>query len=286
LFLWVAQTMDRPTTQASNPGDLAAIDLAEVEAEGPLPLIAYHQSPAKPDMPIVPGSRVRSWIEEDARHGRHCLPLMMANQCGWFLLNNHAFTARWHGEPSPDSLEVVYDDTAPRFRAHSAFGHGILSFMVPYLFRTPPGINLLVRGPSNGVRDGIAPLEGLVETDWAVATFTMNWRFTRPGVDVRFERDDPVCMLVPQQRGFLESFEPQLRDIDTNPDLRAANAAFNQRRHDSLVRGFAAEHVADAQRPGFEKDYMRGSSPMGDRAPEHQRKMDLASFVDPDEAAS
>jgi hypothetical protein len=243
----------------------------------PFPLIAYHQA-GRADLPIVPADRVRNWIEEAARHGRHCLPLMMASQCGWMVLNNQPFTALWDGEAWTEGLQVEYDGPQPRFRAHSAFGHGILSFMIPYLFRTPPGINLLVRGPANYVRDGIAPLEGLVETDWATATFTMNWKFTRPGVEVRFERGEPVCMLVPQQRGLLERFTPELRDLDSNPELRAGNAAFNNRRHDSLVRTFIAQHVEDAPAPGFEKDYMRGSTPTGEQAPEHQRKLNLKRF--------
>jgi hypothetical protein len=43
------------------------------------------------------------------------------------------------------------------------FGHGILTLHLPFLFRTPPGWNLLVRGPANRPKDGAAPLEGLVE---------------------------------------------------------------------------------------------------------------------------
>jgi Family of unknown function (DUF6065) len=243
----------------------------------PLPIIGYHE-PSKLDMPIVPAARVRSWIEDEARHARHCLPLMMANQCGWFVLNNHPFTARWSGETSAGAIEIAYDGPEPRFRAHSAFGFGVLSFMIPYLFRTPPGINMLARGPANWPRDGIAPLEGLVETDWAVSTFTMNWKFTRPGAEVRFERDEPVCMLVPQERGFLERFAPELRDRESDPEMRDGNAAFNRRRHESQLRNFIAEHVDDAGWAGFDKDYMRGVRPTGEPAPEHQRKLRLGEF--------
>jgi hypothetical protein len=37
--------------------------------------------------------------------------------------------------------------------AISHFGSGILTWNVPYLFRTPPGYNLLVRGPANWPKD-------------------------------------------------------------------------------------------------------------------------------------
>ena len=36
----------------------------------------------------------------------------------------------------------------------------------------------MVRGPTNSPKDGIAALDGIIETDWAHSTFTMNWRFT------------------------------------------------------------------------------------------------------------
>ena len=42
----------------------------------------------------------------------------------------------------------------------SHFGYGILTWTLPYLFRTPPDWNLLARGPSNLPKDGIQALEG------------------------------------------------------------------------------------------------------------------------------
>ena len=46
----------------------------------------------------------------------------------------------------------------------SHFGEAVLTFSLPYLFRTPRGVNLWVKGPSNWIKDGIQPLEGIVET--------------------------------------------------------------------------------------------------------------------------
>jgi hypothetical protein len=243
-----------------------------------LPLIAYHERGGA-DLPIVPATRGRDWIDLGARHGRRCLPLAIANEAGWFVLNNRAFTVTWNGETSADGVTVEYDeDPAPRFRAHTQFGYGVVSFMIPYLFRTPDGYNLHVRGPANAPKDGIWPLEGIVETDWAVQTFTMNWKLTRPDHPVRFEGGEPVCMLVPQRRGELERFTPELRDFDSAPDVRAGNARFNERRHESLVRSFLAEHVPGLGHPGYEKHYMQGKEPDGQAAPEHQKKLVLAEF--------
>jgi hypothetical protein len=90
---------------------------------------------------------------------------------------------------------------------------------LPMLFRTPAGYNLLVRGPAKYPKDAVRPLEGIVETDWASASFSMSWKFTRKLMPVRFELDEPICMIVPQRRAELEEFAPELRRIENDEDL-------------------------------------------------------------------
>lgn len=116
------------------------------------------------------------------RFANRCLPLLMANQAGWLVVNTTRVRARWNGGAAPDSVEFEYGDSASTFRPTSHFGRGIITWALPFLFRTPPGFNLLVRGPVNDLKHGIAALEGLVETDWSPSAFTLNWKFTRPRV--------------------------------------------------------------------------------------------------------
>ena len=66
-----------------------------------------------------------------------------------------------------------------------------------------------VKGPANHIKDGIQPLEGIVETDWLMSTFTMNWKLTRICEWVSFKKDEPFCMLVPLPRGLPESLIPK-----------------------------------------------------------------------------
>ena len=80
----------------------------------------------------------------------------------------------WNGGLGADALKVEFFEKPKVAHAASHFGSGILTVTVGYLFRTPPGYNLYIRGPANLPKDGIAPLEGIVETDWSEATFTMN----------------------------------------------------------------------------------------------------------------
>jgi hypothetical protein len=127
------------------------------------------------------------------------------------------------------------------------------------------------------------PLEGLVETDWSVATFTMNWKLTTPGLEVRFERDDPICMLVPQRRGELESFEPSVGHLQEQPELQRHYQEWEQARNDAIAR------LDDPGRPvglptEWQRDYLRGTSPGGSRASEHQTRLQLREFVHRDGA--
>ena len=87
------------------------------------------------------------------------------------------------------------------------------------MFRTSPGYNLLVRGPANWPKDGISPLEGVVETDWLGATFSVNWQMTRVNHEVIFERGEPIAMIVPQRRQEIESFYPAMVDIESAPEI-------------------------------------------------------------------
>lgn len=245
-------------------------------------LIAYRVH-AGAGPPIVPAPAARAWMDAtDARFANRCLPLLLANQAGWLILGEHDLRVTWGGGDATEDLRIDYLAGPPDRPASSHFGSGILTWNLPYLFRTPPGYNLLVRGPANLPKDGIAPLEGLVETDWAVATFTMNWQVTSAHLAITFAAGEPICMLVPQRRGELESFEPLLDDAASAPDLErgytawsASRAAFNRR-----IRGEAALTV----RGRWQRHYFNGAAPGGTAAAEHQRKLRLRPFREAGEA--
>jgi len=131
------------------------------------------------DVRIRPAPVERQWMDDsDRRFAYRCLPLNIANAHGWELLCTTAFSAIWDGGKSLDSVHVtVGPDATPSAISH--FGSGILTFHVPCLFRTDPGIDLYATGPVNRPKDGIAALSGIIETDWSPYTFTMNWLFTR-----------------------------------------------------------------------------------------------------------
>jgi LPS sulfotransferase NodH len=221
----------------------------------------------------------RPWM--DATHNRfayRCLPLVIANQHGWLLLNPCRVKVRWTGGDSLDSLEIKYPSGEKRRIASSHFGAGILTFAINYVFRTPPGYNLLVRGPSNMPKDGIYPLDGIVETDWSEATFTMNWKMTRPGHEICFERHEPFAMLSPVARGELERFRPEIFSMSDNPGLEAGYRDWARAR--SIFRKEKAVAGSEAQKAKWQRHYMRGETVSERTAPEHQTALSLREFID------
>jgi hypothetical protein len=247
-------------------------------------LTAYRLDDGSADEDLWAAPIQRAWMEQTPqRFANRCLPLLIANQSGWLLINTETVRLTWDGGRELDSLTIEYEG-APHSRPFvSHFGSGIVTYLVPYLFRTSPGWNLLVRGPSNCPKDGIYPLEGVVETDWATATFTMNWHLTRPGMTVTFIRGEPVAMVVPQRRGDLERVSPRIKDLSSDPSLDAAYQAWQASRQ---------EFLADLDEGGlprgkdWQRHYFRGRTVDGYEFPDHQTRLRVNDFVDERSAES
>lgn len=233
-----------------------------------LDFIAYRLAEHTPS--IVVADARRSWMDETpGRFANRCLPMLIANQAGWFILNSHTVRATWDGGPEVSSLTVEYLEPLPADPpVVSYFGSGILTWRVPILFRTPPEFNLWARGPANSPKMGAYPLEGIVETDWSVATFTMNWMMLTPDQWVVFEEGEPICMLVPQRKHDLEQLSPRSVPISNSPELAAQFAAWMHSRY-----RFIMEH-----KPGeWQKDYFRGG-PAAQTAGVHRTRLALKPF--------
>lgn len=263
------------------PGESAAygepevVEFAELD-DGPLPLVAYRVS--RDHLDITPAPLRREWIDATSdRFASRCLPMLIANQAGWWLVNPETFVVRWDGSDQVSGLRIEYENVTRHHMVSSHFGYGIVTWRVPVLFRTPPGWNLLVRGPANLPKDGAWPLEGVVETDWAVASFTMNWKITRPGADVEFRAGEPFAMIVPQRRGELERFEPVKAHLSAMPDQEGYRSWYDSR------LGFLVDRELARGREGvpqWQKDYMIGTAPgLGERFTGHQRRLRLQGFA-------
>jgi hypothetical protein len=210
----------------------------------------------------------------DMGFANRCLPLLIANQSGWLILNKAPFTAMWTGGDGTQSV-LISDARENRVATH--FGHGILTWSIPFLFRTPPGFNLLVRGPANHPKDAVSPLEGMVETDWAPATFTMSWKITRPFTPVAFEEDEPICMIVPQRRGELEEFAPEIRPLASDGELAGRYQNWWRSRQKILRKRSRASRERRAKL--WQMDYFAGQHVTGEMGvDDHQVRLHVRGF--------
>lgn len=232
------------------------------------------------EMQIQPASAKRSWME-DTKFGfaNRCLPLRIANEAGWFILNDRRVEVIWNGGNEIRDLTVRVQRKSPQEDVSSQslivashFGYGILTWRLPFLFRTPAGQNLYVRGPSNWCKDGACALDAIVETDWSAATFTMNWKITRADVAISFEKGEPICMLFPFPRGHLEEFSPQLRQISEEPQLQENLRDWSESRH------AFNQDLRNTPKPLWQKHYYVGKSIKGQVFAGHQVKLALRPF--------
>jgi hypothetical protein len=243
-----------------------------------LKLIAYasygHQ------IEIRPAPVDRDWMDRTSqRFAYRCLPLNIANAHGWEILCPSGFVSVWNGDDDLASVSILPDTDGPA-PAVSHFGHGVLTFHTPCLFRTEPGFDLMVQGPINRPKDAIAALSGVIETDWSPYSFTMNWIFTRPGMPIRFEKGEPFCHIFPIRRGDLDAVAPEIRLLSSNPALQAQHDAWSASRE---------RFNADLLRPGSEAEaekwqraYYRGVVPASDhvQTEAHRTRLRIKSFDD------
>jgi hypothetical protein len=216
---------------------------------------------------IAWSGRNREWFHEGFYH---CLPLQLANQVGWCVLCPEDFSVIWNGRPDPSSLTVGGCRSIISY-----FGHGIFTYTPPFVFRTPPGINLLVKAVPNLPKDGVCPLEGFIEMDNLKGSFTFNFRITRPAECISYKKGEPLAQILPYPRGWIETFEPRvlvdgprydehMKEVLRMEELRRTNIEHNE--------------------PGVKQRdwrYFRGEHLDGARFPSHQKKLALRGFVSP-----
>lgn len=227
---------------------------------------------------IEPAPLRRDWMDQSLRRAAYrCLPLTIANQAGWFIRCPATFKVTWAARSEEThALRFVFpteEDERHKECVTSTFGSGILSFRIPWVFRTSSGVGLWVRGPTNYPRSDALPLEGIVETYWAPHPFTMNWKVVKPKTDVWFKKGDPICMITPYPIALLEQVKPRIELMELEPELQKNVEQVVRRRMQSI----AEERPKEGE---WELTYMRGVRPDGVEAKEHYTNIRLAAFED------
>jgi tetratricopeptide (TPR) repeat protein len=169
--------------------------------------------------------QTRSWFDP---YFYHCLPLVMGNQCGFLMLTTYGFVCRWNGSKELDAISIHHLDPEgePSFvTLESHFGFGILTIQSRYVFRTPKGINLMVKEPPNYPIDGFSWMNAIVETDNLRRDFTFNIKITRPNMDIYVPRNTPIGCLLPYPRYFLDGYN--MEELKDSEEIRKSKQTIN-----------------------------------------------------------
>lgn len=188
-----------------------------------------------PDDYIRPAVITRDWM--DAVPGRfiyRCVPLIAANSMGWELLNPVESRVVWDGGAGVDALSTITRKPGP-FTAQSHFGSGIVTWYVPFLFRSSPDLGLYITGPANHGHDDAVPLDAFVRTDWLPFPFTMNWRLTRTDHAACFRAGEPIARIMPFPLSLIDNTQLEITTLAADPGFAAEVAAFGQARADNVT---------------------------------------------------
>ena len=208
----------------------------------------------------------RDWMNATpSRHAYRCLPLTIVNQTGWWIKNPVGFTATWNGSFVPGSIQFQFDSPDPAWAQsiNSQFGEGIITWNTPFLFRTEPvGSRLLILGPTNYFRKNAQPLTALIESDWMIMSFTMNYKVLTPNEPLRFEAGEPLFQAIPLANNIctdLEEAEVRYQRLHEAPEIHRAYHEWSTSR--TQFHEQKARHEVKGDQ--WQKDYFQGRDATG-----------------------
>ena len=210
----------------------------------------------------------RDWM--DATHNLNayrCLPMNIANQNGWSIYLNNPIKFAWNGDITNDAIAIL-DNSGVMVQniVQSWFGHGIISFRIPYLIKLDKGYNLYITGAPNHHMLGLQPCSGIFEADWAPYTFTMNWRIMQKNRIIEFKETDPICFFFPIEQKLVEETEIRYSTLEEqDPYFVEMHHKFSVDRAHTHQLG-----IEDY----WEKKYFQGLYPDGQKCPyDHKTKI-------------
>ena len=226
---------------------------------------------------LRPNSPTRDWMDQTPdKYAYRCLPLSIANAHGWSFHLEQDVRAFWDGGKGKSGLKIDKSQQMANVCA-SAFGDGILTFFIHGVFRTEPEWNLMAGGSPNTPCDFAYPLTGVIETDWSPYSFTMNWKISKPGEWVTFEKGMPFCSVFPVQREVLQTVDPVIKPMSSDFGLNIEHTTWAKERiafnKDLDMPG------TDAREEEWQKNYFKGKTLDNQQGTEtHLTKLRLKSF--------
>lgn len=210
-------------------------------------------------------SSKRAWFTS---YFYNCLPIVFGNQHGFVLRATNSFVCRWDGTDSNSGVSVHQLDGYNRddLTVSSHFGHGILTVQSRHYFRTPKGVNMMVKAPPNYPVHGLSWMDAVVETDNLRRDFTYNIKITRPQMDIYIEKGTPLGCIVPYPRFFLDKYE-----LVTLTDQEELDKAVETANNYAIER-----EEYDGEKPRLR--YMEGRDIYDSFYDEHQKSLDSGQW--------
>lgn len=227
---------------------------------------------------VEPLKKTRKWMDDIKESEIYkCLPLRIGNEIGWAVKSKFSFECEWNGEAQKNGikgsikisskyknqidyykkksfnkeiLDFKYPSVDP---VNSHFGHGIITFNLPWVIRTPKGWGIYVRGPTNSYKEGVLYMDGYIETDWLNNSFTYNVKIQNKNKKIVFNEGEELFSFIPYKIHDLKNTKLVCSHIKkTNPYLNSNFKDF------WIHREMLVAKNAEDMRTTFDLDYFKG----------------------------
>jgi Family of unknown function (DUF6065) len=239
-----------------------------------------------PDEVIRPCTVHRDWMGETPQKFIYkCMPLAAANTMGWELFNPVDADVFWNGSDMNTDIQVSTLKPDP-FAPKSHFGCGMVTWYLPFLFRTSPELGLIATGPSNHGRDDAIALDAFIRTDWLPFPFTMSWRLTRRNETVHFSGGEPICRIIPFPIAMLDETTLEITALEDDPGFLSEVNAWGSKRQENVAKqaADAALWIETGEKPTGEgvwnSQYVRARGEGEEGFLPHQTVFSCAAAVD------
>lgn len=218
------------------------------------------------DHVIKPSPKKREWFTPLFYR---CLPLTIGNQYGFMVHTGFDFEVIWNGGSSPQDISFNFYGKEneiyniwPSVQSH--FGEGVITLNLPYMLRTPPGVNIMTINPPNVILNNLTVMTGVVETDNLRYMFTFNLKIQEPNISVVVPKGTPLAAFIPIPRYYVDQFN-LVNAEDIFPDDVIIEEA------QAYVDMVAARNNMEAkQEKPFGKKYFNGVDVYGNKFKDHQ----------------
>jgi len=166
---------------------------------------------------------------------------------GWEILNPADTTMSWDGGDRIENINITCENRG-LFTASSHFGSGIVTWYVPFLFRTSPDLGLYITGPANHNHVDIRPLDAFVRTDWLPFPFTVNWKMNRADIPVALEAGEPIARIMPFPIALIDETKLEITRLSSDPGFKAEVNEFGKARAANVKA--ARENILKAEGSG------------------------------------